>query len=296
VFARLTVLGLAVVTGVVAIFSIWANSELLDTGGWASASRRMLESRQVRHRVAVFLGEELVDDTEAQLDTAGQLATAEEVMPRLRARQVELAEGVMATQRFDKIWAQANRSGQRALLRVLDEEDAGDVYVNLTPALRQIAEVLDEEGLAEELGASNLAALVEPGAARINVLEAAELNQAQDAVRVIRHLTLPAVLTTLALYLLALFLWRDRLTLAFLGVGLALAATGGLALLARSLAGHEVVDQLLGSSADRQAAEAAWRIATSRVSDLAGIAIGVGAVVILLDGAVAVLRRMGPAA
>ena len=297
-FARLTVLGLAAVTGVIAIFSIWANGELLDSGGWASVSGRLLESKEVRHRVAEFLGEELVADTEAQLDEAGLEGTAEEVLPPLRARQLELAEQVMATQRFHKVWTAANRSGQRTLVRVLDEETGdqnGTVYVNLTPALRQLAEVIDEEGLASEFGAVNLAAQVEPGAARIKVLEAAELNEAQDVVRVVRHLTLPAVIATIALYLFALFLFRDRLSLGFLGIGLTLAATGGLALIARTLAGHEVVDQLLGNGADadRQAAEAAWGVITSKVADLAGVAIGIGAVVVLLVAGVEVLRRMG---
>lgn len=295
-FARLTVLGLAAVTGVIAIFSIWANGELLDSGGWASVSSRLLESKEVRHRVAVFLGDELAADTEAQLDASGQQAVAAEVMPRLRAGRLELAEQVMATRRFHKVWTEANRSGQRTLVRVLDEEAGGEdgvVYVDLTPALRQLAEVIDEEGLASEFGAVNLAARVEPGSARIKILEAAELNQAQDVVRVVRHLTVPAVIATIALYLFALFLFRDRLSFAFLGIGLTLAATGGLALLARALAGHEVVDQLLGGGAeDRKAAEAAWGVVTSKVADLAGIAIGIGAVVVLLVGAVGVLRRM----
>lgn len=296
-FARLSVLGLAAVTGVIAILSIWANDELLDSGGWASVSGRLLKSKEVRHRVAAFLGEELVADTEAQLDAAGLEGTAAEVMPRLRAGRLELAEQVMATKRFHKVWTEANRSGQRTLVRVLDEEDVdegGVVYVDLTPALRQIAEVIDEEGLASEFGTVNLAAQVEPGAARIEVLEAAELNTGQDVVRVVRHLTLPAVIVTTALYLFALFLGRDRLSLAFLGVGLTLAATGGLTLLVRTLAGHEVVDQLLGNGAeaDRRAAEAAWGVVTSKVAGLAGVAIGIGAVVVLLVGAVEVLRRM----
>jgi hypothetical protein len=294
-FGRLIVLCLAALTGVVAIVSIWANGELLDGGGWASVSGRLLESGQVRHRVAEFLGEELVADTETQLNEAGLEGTAEEVLPRLRARRLDLAEQVMATERFHRVWTQANRTGQRTLVRVLDEETGGQdgtVYVDLTPALRQLAEVIDEEGLASEFGAVDLAAQVEPGSARIKVLEAAELNEAQDVVRVVRHLTLPAVLATIALYVLALFLFRDRLSLGFLAIGLTLAATGGLALLARALAGHAIVDELLGdgAEADRQAAAATWDVITSKVADLAGVAIGIGAVVVLVVGATALVR------
>jgi hypothetical protein len=283
----------ATLAGTIAIGSIWANQQLLSTGSWVSVSGHLLESKSVRHRVAEFLGEELVNDTEAQLDAAGQEETAAVIVPRLRAEQTQLAERVMKTKRFKAIWLTANRAGHKALLRVLDEEGgAGEeaVVVNLTPALRQLADVLEEEGLAEELGVSDLAGLVEPGAARIQILEARELNQAQDVVRVIRDLTAPALIVTLALYALALFLGRRRIGRTLVGAGLALAATGGLALLARSLAGDRIVDQLIVGGRDQAAADAAWRIATSKIADLAGIAIGLGAVIVLLVAAVAVFR------
>ena len=288
---------LAVLVGAVAIASVWANQQLLDTGSWVSVSNRLLESKDVRHRVASFLGNELVDDTEAQLRAAGQDEVAAEVMPRLRGGSTQLAERVMRTPRFKAVWRQANRSGHQALLRVLDEEGGAGgeeaVVVNLTPALRQLAVVLGEEGLAKELGVADLSSFVEPGAARIEVLEGRELNEAQDAVRIVRHLTVPAVIALLVLYGFALALGRRRLSRTFLGIGIAFAATGALALLARALAGRGVVDGLLGSGAggDRSAADAAWRIATSKIADLAGIAIGLGAVVVLLVAAVAIFRK-----
>jgi hypothetical protein len=283
----------ATVAGAVAIGSIWANQQLLSASSWVSVSGHLLESESVSHRVAEFLGEELVNDTEAQLNATGQEEAAAVVVPRLRAEQTQLAERVMRTKRFKAIWLTANRAGHQALLRVLDEEgDAAEegVVVDLTPALRQLADVLEEEGLAEELGVADLAGLVEPGAARIKVLEAQERSRAQDVVRVIRHLTAPAVLVTLVLYAFVLFLGRRRIGRTLVGIGLALAATGGLALLVRSLTGHQIVDQLIAGGRDRGAADAAWNIATSKVADLAGIAIGLGAVIVLLVAAVAVFR------
>ncbi|HTT93810.1 MAG TPA: hypothetical protein VMF55_04005 [Solirubrobacterales bacterium] len=278
---------LAVLAGVLAIFAIWANQQLLDSGSWGSVSGELLKSERVRHRVAAFLGETLVEETESQLLAAGEAQTAARVMPRLRRNDVRLAERVMATPRFRAIWAAANRSGHAALLRVLDEEasrDEGGVAVDLTPALRRVADLLGREGPAEELGVGSLGDLVEPGAARIEVLEAQELEVAQDVVRVVRHLTLLALLATLALYALALLLGRRRLPRAFLGVGIALLATGALALFARAVAGHAVVDALLAHDADREAADAAWRIATSTIAD---VSIGVIIAGALLIAAVA---------
>jgi hypothetical protein len=284
----------AILAGAVAICSIWANQQLLSTSSWVSVSGHLLESKSVRHRVAEFLGEELVNDTEAQLNAAGQEEAAAAVVPRLRAEQTQLAERVMKTKQFKAIWLTANRSAHRSLLRVLEGEgdafERGSVVVDLTPALRQLADVLEEEGLAEELGVADLAGLVEPGAARIKVLEAQELNRAQDVVRVIRHLTAPAVIVTLLLYAFVLFLGWRRIGRTLVGIGLALAATGGLALLVRSLAGHQIVDQLIAGGRDRGAADAAWNIATSKIADLAGIAIGLGTAIVLLVAAVAVFR------
>jgi hypothetical protein len=284
---RVAALVLAVLAGVVAIFAIWANQQLLDTGSWASVSGRLLENHTVRHRVATFLGETLVDETESQLEAAGETEAAELVLPGLRRNDTELAERVMRTRQFALIWEAANRSGHRALLRVLDEEGGGTgrgVAIDLTPALRRVADLLGREGLAEELGVASLGDLVEPGAARIEILEAQELERAQDAVRVVRHLVLPAVLVALFLYAVALILGRGRLARTFFGVGIALCATGALALLARAIAGHAVVDGLLSHHADRNAADAAWGIATSTISDISLGVIITGALVI---GAVA---------
>jgi hypothetical protein len=292
--ATVVVLALAVLVGVVAIASVWANDQLLDTGGWASVSNRLLKSPEVRHRVAVFLGDEVVAQTEAQLDAAGEEATAERVMPPLRAGSTELAERVMATPRFRTIWRTANAAGHRALLAAVgDGGGRGDraVVVDLTPALRQMADALNEEGLAREFGATDLAAQVEPGTGRIRVLEGEELHRARDAVGVVRHLTLPATIALLVLFLAAFLLGRRRLPRTFLFVGLALAATGGLALLLRAFAGQQIVDRLLGAGADRDAAEAAWRVITSKIADLAGLAIGIGAAAVLVAGALAVVRK-----
>jgi hypothetical protein len=275
---------LAVLAGVLAIFAIWANQQLLDTGSWESVSGQLLKSKEVRHRVASFLGETLVEETESQLLAAGEDETAARVMPGLRRNDVQLAERVMTTPQFGAIWATANRSGHAALLRVLDEEEVGSgeggVAVDLTPALRRVADLLGREGLAAELGVASLGELVEPGAARIEILEAQELEQAQDVVRVVRHLTLPAVLAALLFYALALFWGRWWLARAFLGVGIALVLTGALALIVRAVAGHAVVDALLAADTDREAADAAWRIATSTISDISIGTIIAGALVI----------------
>ncbi|HEY2717119.1 MAG TPA: hypothetical protein VGI73_12940 [Solirubrobacterales bacterium] len=283
-FAVAVLLVAAALVGALAIGSIWANRQLLDTGSWVSVSGRMLESREVRHRLAVFLADELVAEAEAQLGAVGGDEVAAEVLPRLRRQGPHLAEQAMTTPQFRAVWLRANRTAHRELLRVLDEEAprrAGGVVINLTPALRELAGSVSGTDLAESIGVGDLGSLVEPGAARIEVLEAEELDQAQDAVGAIRSLPVPATIAFLVLFALALLLGRARLDRTILGVGLSLAAAGALALLARAIAGHAIVDDLLSRDADREAAEAAWRIATSTIVDLSAAAIGLGALIAL---------------
>jgi hypothetical protein len=276
----------AALAGVLAIFAIWANQQLLDTNAWTSVSDELLESKEVRHRVAGFLGETLVEETESQLRAAGETEAAELVMPRLRRESTKLAERVMRTQAFATIWEEANRSAHHSLLRVLDEEEGSEhgVSIELTPALRRVADLLGHEGVAEALGVESLGDLVEPGAARIQILEAKELEAAQDAAKVVRNLTWPAIIAALALYALALIFGRWYLRRTILGVGIALVVTGAAALFARAVAGHAVVDGLLTAHNDQEAADAAWGIATSTISE---ISIGVIIAGALTIGAVA---------
>jgi hypothetical protein len=287
-FAVTTLLVLATLVGAVAIGAIWANRQLLDTGTWVSTSGRMLQSAEVRHRVASFLAEELIDQAETQLGDAGETEVAEKVLPQLRQRAPALARAALRSPQFRVVWLQANRIGHRALIRVLDEEGVtrkggGRVVIDLTPALRD---------LANSLGRGQLGSFVEPGAARIEVLEADELERAQDVVRAIRHIPVPATIAACVLFALALLLGRARLRRTVGGVGLSLVAAGVLALLARAIAGRQIVDALLSREADREAAEAAWGIATSMIVDLSAAAIGLGALLVLWA---VLLGESGPA-
>jgi hypothetical protein len=282
-FAVAVVLAIAAVVGAVAIAAVWANDQLLDTGSWVSTSDRMLDSQEVRSRVSAFLVEELVAETDGQLGAGGEGEVAGQVLSRLHREAPHLAAGIVATPRFRQVWQEANRIGHRALVRILDEEGverggSRKVVIDLTPALKDLANSIHG---AERAGLGNLGSYVEPGAARIEVLKADELDRAQDAVRAIRRFPVPAVIAILALFAFALLLGRENVPRTVGMVGLALALAGALALIARVLAGDRIVDSLLHRAADREAADAAWRIATSTVVDLGGGAIALGALLAL---------------
>ena len=216
--AIVVLLVFAALAGTVAIGSIWANQQLLSTGSWVSVSGRLLESKERpppgRRVPRRRTGQRA---PKRSSNAAGRRRSRRAWSCRGCAReQTQLAERVMKTKQFKAIWPTANRAGHRALLRVLDEEgergrrrrggrqpDPGAAPARRRARRRRAGRRTRRRPTSR--------GLVEPGAARIKVLEAQELNQAQDAVRVIRHLTAPAVIVTLALYAFALFLGRRRL-------------------------------------------------------------------------------------
>jgi hypothetical protein len=259
---------------VIAIFSIWANQQLLDTDGWVSASAKALESTVVRHRVEDFIADEVVHLAGGA--TGGKAAIPPALRSQLRDEARKLSDQVLTSARFRVIWQRANRIAHRAVVGVLEErgKDHGEgrVSIDLTPAVREAVGSVDGE---------ELQSLVKPDSAEIEVLEAHELEDARDAVRVVRHLPVPATVVAILLWALALFLGRARPWRTLAGVGLSLVLTGLLALIVRAVAGQEVVDRLLTHSADRAAAEAAWHLLTSLLVDLSAAAIGLGALLVL---------------
>ncbi len=267
---------LAALVAVVAIFSIWANDQLLDTDSWASASGKVIESETVRDRVEDFISAEVV--ALAGSATRGVGGIPVPLRAKLRDEAKKLSNQVLTSARFRAVWLRANRVAHRAVVGVLEEKGRahgeGRVAIDLTPAVREAV---------GEIGGGGLRSLVPPGSAEIEVLEAHELETARDVVRVVRHLPIPATLLAVALWALTFFLLRARPWRALAAVSLSLVLAGCLAVLVRAIAGHELVDRLLSHGADRGAAEVAWRILTSLVVDLSVAAIALGAVVFALS-------------
>ena len=166
------------------------------------------------------------------------------------------------------------RPATAALLRVLDEEGraaAKRCVVDLTPALRQLADVLGEERWRAELGVGGPrragrtgrgadqgagSAGAERGAGRGPGGPPPDPAGGARAARPLRARPVPRPPPAAAhLPRRRLALRRDR-------------RPG--AARPRSSPATRIVDPLLGGDADRDAAEAAWRIATSKIADLAG--------------------------
>lgn len=274
---------LGTIVTLLAVFSIWANRQALNTDNWVHTSDRLLADEHVEERLSAFIAEQVF----AHVDVKKEL---EEALPErlaplasaaaggLQGLAPEVAKRVLEAPRTQALWSEANRRAHEALLRVLDgggknvSTENGDVVLNLRPLVEEVG---------ERVGASELGAKLPEDAGRITILHSDELATAQKVVKLIRRL--PIVLTLLALVLfgLAVFLAGPRRRRALRSVGIGFVVAGVLALVLRAIGGHYVVDALASSDTVRPAAEAVWDIGTSLLATVAGSTIAFGVLVFL---------------
>jgi hypothetical protein len=274
---------LGTIVTLLAIFSIWANRQLLNTDNWVSTSDRLLTNEQVDERLANYLAEEVFtgERLEAKLEEVlppklAPLASA--VAGGLHGLAPQVAQRLLEAPRLQALWSDANRRAHEELLQVLDGGGTTVTTANgtVTLDLRPLVETL-----GERVGANELGEQLPVGAGRLTIIHSDELEAAQKGVKLLRHL--PIVLTLLALILFGLAVWfggpRRREALRAVGIGFVVA--GAVVLLLRTLGGRYVVDALAKQEAGKPAFEATWGIATSLLADVARSALAFGVLVFL---------------
>jgi hypothetical protein len=271
------------VVTLLAIFSIWANRQLLNTDNWVSTSDKLLTNEKVDERLANYLAEEVFtgERLEAKLEEAlppklAPLASA--VAGGLHGLAPQVAQRLLEAPRLQALWSDANRRAHEELLEVLDGGGTtvstanGTVTLDLKPLV---------ETLGERVGANELGEELPVGAGRLTIIHSDELEAAQKGVKLLRRL--PIVLTLLALILfgLAIYFGGPRRREALRAAGIGFIVAGALVLVLRSLGGHYVVDALAKSDTGKPAFEAVWTIATSLLATVAKSALAFGILVFL---------------
>jgi hypothetical protein len=277
-------LSLATLVTLVAIFSIWANRQALDTDNWVNTSGRLLANEKIDQQLSTYLAEQLASHD--NLKTTMEAELPERLQPLgsavangLRQLAPQIAERVLENPNFQKLWAGANRVAHERLLEVLDgggstvSTEGGEVFLDLRPLITQVGkEVGIGVGAAENLP---------PDAGRLLILKSDQLSAAQEGAHLVREL--PIVLTLLALVLfgLAVFVAGPRRREALRGVGIGFFVAGLLVLILRTIGGNALVGALVTNPSAKPAAHAAWGISTSLLATVASSTLAFGVLVFL---------------
>jgi hypothetical protein len=280
----LACLVLGTLLAVVAVFSIWANRQALNTDNWVHTSNRILADKKVEERLSAYLANQLYANVDVKAELEKQLPTQLQALAGPAAGGLEqlapkAAERLLASPHVQTLWSDANRAAHETLLKLLDggsgaiSTEGGAVSLDLEQILEEMASQLGVgEGLAEKLPAD---------AGTLTILRADQISTAQSIAKLIR--TLPIVLTLLVIVLYGLAIWlagpARRQALRSAGLGFVVA--GAVALLLRSVAGHALVDSLVAVEANKPAVETVWSIATSLLATVSWSAIAFGILIFL---------------
>jgi Short C-terminal domain len=279
----LAIIVAATVLAFLAIFAVWVNRQALNTENWTETSTEMLESDAIRTQIAAFV----VDELYANVDVEGQIRAA--LPPRaqglagaaagaLRNFAEQAARQLLERPRVQLLWEEANRRAHRRLLQVVEgggdtvSTEGGEVTLDLNALLGQTERRVGVPAKLQEK--------IPPDAGQLTILRSDQLELAQDVVNLVEDLAIVLVVLALGLFALAVYLavgWR-REALRAVGFGFVVAGAG--ALVARALAGDVVVDSLTSTESVRPAAEEAWSIGTSLLTDAAAAMVWYGLVIV----------------
>ncbi len=275
---------LATLLAVLAIFSIWANRQALNTDNWVSTADRILQNDEVQARLSDYVAAELFAnvDVESELEQKlppGLQKLAGPASSGLSQLAPQITERALDTTQVQTLWSEANRAAHEALLKLLDgggealSTEGGAVTLDLNALLAQIGTQLGAGGAIAEK--------VPDDAGKLTILRSDQLGAAQDGAQLVRDLPIVLTLLVLALYGLAIYLAGPRRRQALRSAGIGFIVAGALVLVLRGIAGNVVVDSLVANESAKPAVEAVWGIGTSLLSTVAASALAFGILVFL---------------
>jgi hypothetical protein len=177
-----------------------------------------------------------------------------------------------------ELWVQVVTRAHRDLLKVLDDDtgalstEGGAVVLDLQPLVIQLGERVAIVGnVAEQLG---------PDAGRIEIMQADQLETAQDLTQLLKILGTFLWLVPIACWAAALWVARGRRRSILKMVAFGAIFVGLLILVVRRVAGSYVIDSLVPAASVQPAAQNAWDILTSLLRDGGLTMLGLGVIVL----------------
>jgi len=274
----------AVIFTVLSLLAGYVRFQGLDTETASNTAELLIADDQIRNELAAVLVEQLyanvnvAQSLEQRLpeDQKGLAAPLSGVLRELLDRA---AVQMLERPRVQQLWVGTFTRTHRQLIELLENDtelvnvQGGAVVLDLRPLVIQLGERVAVFGnLAEQLG---------PDAGRIEIMDAGQLETAQNLTQALKFLGNWLWVLPVALAAIALWIARDRKRpiLRMLAWGAVLA--GLLVLVVRRVGGSYIVDSLVESETVKPAAQDAWDILTAQLRDGGFTLIGLGVILLL---------------
>jgi hypothetical protein len=275
---------LGAVFTILALVAGFVRFQALDTDTVRETASLMIADDVIRDEVAASM----VDSLFANVDVSAAL---EERLPEgqqglagpLSAAVRELADRsavrLLERPRAQELWIDTVAFSHQEVMDVLEDDlrgietDQGAVFLDLGPLIVELGERIAIVGrLAAQLPEENT---------RIKVMDAEQLESAQDLTNLLRALGMWLWIVPLLLWAAALWLAEGRRRAVLRTIAVASIVTGLVVLALRRLGGSYVVDALAETESARTAAQHAWDILTRQLVDGGWTAIGLGVILLL---------------
>ena len=322
-----SLLAVAFVTGLLAMFAVWVNRQALNTDNWTTTSSDLLENQDVQDAVGAYLVDQLFTSVDVPAEIQSALppqaaALAGPASAGVRELADRAAPRLLARPRVQAAWRKANTAAHKQLLRIIDgggsvvSTQNGEVVLNLHTLVDELAVTLgvekqvsaarsklqgDKGAKARAAAQQKLGVTLPPATGQLVIMRSDQLATYQDVAKAIRGLAVVLTAVSLALFALAVGLAGGWRRVALRRVGWCFVVLGVLVLLGRRVVGNRVVDGLVANPSNSSAAHATWTIGTSLLYDIAIAMFAYGVIFVLAawlagptGSAVTVRRALAP--
>jgi hypothetical protein len=274
---------LGVVVALLALVAGYIRFQGLDTDTVSDTAAELIADDQIRNQVAATLVDELYTniDVEAELEQRlppDQKGLAGPISAGLREFSDRAATRMLERPRVQALWVSTVTQAHRQLIRVLEDDtgpistENGAVVLNLRPLVVQLGDRVAVVGnVAERLG---------PDAGRIEIMQADQLETAQDLTRLLKFLGSWLWVLPLLLWGIALWLARGRRRSILRTIAIGTIVIGLLVLVLRRVGGSVLVEELVPSVTVQPAAHNAWDIFTALLRDGGLTLVGLGVILL----------------
>jgi hypothetical protein len=276
---------LGALLAVLALLAGYIRFQALDTDTVENTAGELIADPEIRNQIAASLVDELFAnvDVEAALREelpADQKGLAAPIASALQLGAEPTAQRLLARPRVQELWVRSISASHRQLIQLLEGDEGalqaqgGNLVLDLRPLVVQLGDRVAIVGRISER--------LPPDTGLITIMEADNLETAQDVTQLMKVLGLWLWIVPIALWGIALWLARGRRRAILRLIAFSSIIAGVLVLVIRRVAGSTVVEELAPTGAEsvEKAAGDAWDILTSQLRDGGFTLLGIGVILL----------------
>lgn len=268
---------------VLSLIAGYIRFQALDNDTVRGTADQLIADDEVRNQIALTLVDQLYANVDVAAALEQQLPPDQQRLAGLVASGVRefsdrAAQRVLERPRAQELWVDTVAFSHQQLLNVLEDDvrgtttENGAVFLDLRPLIIQLGDRVPI--------VARIAQQLPNDSGRIKIIEADQLETAQDLTQLMKALGMWLWVVPILLWAAALALARGRRRGILQMIAFTSILAGLLVLVVRHLAGGYVVDSLAKTESVKPAAQNAWDILTQQLADGGWTLVGLGAIVL----------------